>query len=176
MSLKPREMRGQLKGSQGRRSSPRWKWYQWFRLLEIHRELNVPAISPYSALTFYLKCHVSPRFWNFYLAKFSLGEGGPKSCRPQRSKKGVMGLMHLMLMEPSSECGPRDLNIILLNVINTNASPVLLLPHAIIMFSQGLVTVLVGLVGLIDISVAQSCAIEWWVSAIDILSSAVDAE
>jgi hypothetical protein len=55
----------------------------------------------------------------------------------------------------------QDLNIILLNVINTNASPVLLLPHAIIMFSQGIVTVLVGLVGLIDISVAQSCAIEW---------------
>jgi len=37
----------------------------------------------------------------------------------------------------------------------------LLLPHAIIMFSQSIVTVLVGLLGLIDISFAQSCAIEW---------------
>jgi hypothetical protein len=56
-------------------------------------------------------------------------------------------------MEPSSEYGSRDLNIILLNVINTNASSVLLLLYAIIIFSQGLVTVLVGLVSLINISI-----------------------
>jgi hypothetical protein len=40
-------------------------------------------------------------------------------------------------------------------------SPVLLLPHAIIMFSQSTVTVLVGLLGFVDISFAQSCAMEW---------------
>lgn len=72
-----------------------------------------------------------------------------------------MGLVHVVNMEPSSECGPRHFNIIILDVINPSASPVLLLPHTIIMFSQGIFTVLVGLVGLIDISLAQSCAIEW---------------
>jgi hypothetical protein len=58
----------------------------------------------------------------FLPRKAFLGRGGPKGCRPQISKKGIMGLVHLMIMEPSSEYSVRGLNIISLNVINTNAS------------------------------------------------------
>jgi hypothetical protein len=76
--------------------------------------VRVNSIQSISNATFSKVLYFLPR-------KASLGKGGPKACRPQISKRGIMGLVHLMIMEPSSGYSVRSLNLISLNVINTNA-------------------------------------------------------
>lgn len=75
---------------------------------------RVNSIQSISNATFSKVLYFLPR-------KASLGRGGPKACRPQISKRGIMGLVRLMIMEPSSGYSVRSLNLISLNVINTNA-------------------------------------------------------